>query len=102
MDETEMKRMIEEMSKMPGMPKPMHLTVRYDDALQEITRVAEEPMWMGEGGTFVYLLQNVFMAHPDIEKRYPPGSLRLMINGTFPKTYSPLFDSDIVTFDVSK
>ncbi len=93
--------MVEEMRKMPGVPTPMRLTIRYDDALQRITGKAEEMMWMGEGGTFLFLLQSVFESHPEIEKQYPPGALKLTINGLPPKPHSPLFDGDIVEFFVA-
>ena len=92
--------MAEELRRM-GAPAPMHIAIRYDVVLQEITRVAEEPMWMGEGGTFLFLLQSVFDSHPEINRRYPPGTLKLAINGLPPKPYSPLFDGDVVEFSVA-
>lgn len=101
MSEEEMKKMVEEMVKMPGMPKPIRLTVRYDGALQKITGRAEDPVFMSEGSTFVYLIQNVFIEHPEIEKQYPPGVLTFFIHGIPPKEYTPLFDGDVVIFGVS-
>ena len=56
---------------------------------------------MGEGGVFVYLLQNVFMAYPEMEQRYPPGTIGFTINGIPPKPHSPLFDGDTVFFSVA-
>lgn len=94
--------MIDGMSKHANMPKPIRLSVCYDSGLQKITGCAEEPVYMGEGSSFVYLLQNIFMAHPEIEKQYPPGALKLLINNTLPKPYSPLFDGDIVSISVSR
>jgi len=88
------------MTKIPGMSKSIRVTVCYDSELQKITGCAEESMFMSEGSTFLYLLQNIFMAHPGIEKQYPPGVLLFSINGFPPKTYSPLFDGDVVAFDV--
>src|SRR3989344_9412236 len=80
MTEDEMRRMIEKMAKEhPEMPRALRLTLRYDAALQKITGRAEEPMFMGEGGAFVYLLQNVFMAYPEMERRYPPGTIGFTI-----------------------
>ena len=93
--------MVKKMRGIPDMPAPMRLTIRYDEALQKITRVAEEPVFMGEGATFVYLLQNIFIEHPEIEKRYPPGALGFSINGFPPKSYSPVFDGDVVSFSVA-
>jgi len=93
--------MLEEMGKMANMPKVVKIEVFYDAKLQEITEVKSEPVIMSEGSTFMYLLQNVFMAHPEIGRIYPPGALGLAVNGYPPKTYSPLFDGDKVFFSVS-
>lgn len=100
MNEEEMKKMIEEMSKYADMPKPIRITARYDEMLQKITGRAEDSVYMGEGSAFIYLLQNIFMEHPEIEKQYPPGALTFSINDVPPKTYSPLFDGDVVIFGV--
>ena len=101
MNEEEMEAMINEMSKFSNMPKPIRINVRYDKELQKITRKEGHPVIMSEGSTFVYLLMNIFMEHPNIEKRYPPGALGFSINGIPPKTYTPLFDGDKVDFSVS-
>ena len=85
---------------MQEMPQSIRLTVRYDGVLQKITGRAEDTVYMSEGSVFAYLLQNVFMEHPDIEKRYPPGVLSMFLNGAPPKTYIPLCDGDIVVFGV--
>jgi len=100
MNEEEMTKMMKEMAKMPGMPKPMFLKVQYDKELQKITNRSEHPVLMGEGGTFTYLLQSVFTEYPEIEKQYAPGTLRFSINGTSPKMYTPLFDGDTIVFSV--
>ncbi len=102
MNEYEMKKMIEKMAREhPEMPRAMRLTVRYDETLQKITCCAEEPVFMGEGGVFVYLLQNVFMAHPELEKQYPPGTIALAINGSQPKPHSQLIDWDFISFSAN-
>ena len=102
MNEEEMRKMVEEMVKIPGMPKAMFLQIQYDKELQKITGQEEHPMVMSEGGTFAYLLQNIFIEYPKIEKQYPAGVLGFTINGTSPKPYTPLFDGDIVIFSVNK
>lgn len=91
---------IDDLIKNSGIPKPMHITVRYDSKLEKITKCKEEPVYMGEGGNFGYLLYNVILSHPEIEKKYKPGVLGFSINGTPPKTYTPLFDGDVVFFSV--
>lgn len=96
-----MKAMLEKMSKFANMPRSIRITARYDKELQKITRKEEHPVIMSEGSTFVYLLMNIFMEYPDIEKQYPPGVLGFSINNIPPKTYTPLFDGDIVDLSVS-
>lgn len=92
---------MEELENAPGMPKPIHIRVRYDKELQKITGTEEEPVYMSQGSIFVYLLQNIFIEHPEIEKRHPPGFLAFAINNIPPKTYTPLLDGDVVSFYVS-
>lgn len=94
-------KIMEEMSKVANMPRPIRIVVRYDKELQKITRKTEYPVIMSEGSTFVYLLMNIFMEYPNIEKQYPPGTLGFSINGISPKTYTPLFDGDLIDFSVS-
>ena len=53
---------------------------------------------MSEGSSFAYLLHNVFLSHPEIEKKYPPGTLGFVINGIPLKARTPLFDGDVVAF----
>ncbi len=101
MDEEDMRKMVEKMAKVSGMPKAMFLKIQYDKELQKITGKEEHPMVMSEGGNFAYLLQNVFIEYPKIEKKYPPGALGFTINGTPPKVYTPLFDGDVVVFSVA-
>ncbi len=83
-----------------GMPKAMNIEVHYDKKLQEITGVAFEPVVISEGAVFMYLLHNIFMAHPGIAETYPPGALGLAVNGIPPREYSPLRDGDKVTLTV--
>lgn len=93
--------MMEEMSKIANMPRPIRIVVRYDNELQKITRKSEHPVIMSNGSTFVYLLMNIFMEYPNIERQYPPGALGFSINNIPPKTHTPLFDGDSVDFNVS-
>jgi hypothetical protein len=96
-----MKDMLKKMGKITGMPKHVRIEVFYDEKLQGITGVESEPVIMSNGSVFSYLLQNIFMAHPLIEKTYPPGVLLMAVNGYSPKLHSPLFDGDKVVFRVS-
>lgn len=101
MTEDEMEKMMAEMSKYADMPKVIKIEVCYDENLQKITSVATEPMFMSEWSTFVYLLYNIFLAYPEIEKKYPPGKLKIIINGVAPRLpTTPLFTGDKVEFSV--
>ncbi|MEK7190480.1 MAG: hypothetical protein AAB661_01805 [Patescibacteria group bacterium] len=100
MDEEEMRKMAEEMSKIPGMPKPIFIKVEFDRDLQKITGKKEIPMVVSQGATFAYVLQNIFIEYPGIEKKYPPGELGFTIDGTPPKTYTPIFDGDVIRLSV--
>ena len=96
MNKDDMEKMMREMASISGMPKVIRLEVWYDKKLQEITGREFDPVMMSEGSTFIYLLQNIFMEHPEIEKKYPAGTLGLTIDGVPPKTYTLLFDGDKV------
>ena len=83
------------------MPPPITLTIRFDRELQKITSKEEHPAIINEGAPFSFLLMSVFAEYPEIENKYPPGTLGFTINGEPPKLYSPLFDGDVVSFFVS-
>jgi len=95
MDEEEIRKCVEAAGA-AGLPTPVRLTVRYHPDLWNITGVSEEPMLMGGSGTFLYVLQNILAAHPEIEKKYPPGALAIFLNDSIPKPHSPLFDGDLI------
>ncbi len=85
----------------PDMPKPISITVRYDAALQQVTRTPEEPVIMSSGSSFGYLLMNIFMAHPEMQAKHPPGALGFKVNSIPPELHSPLFDGDVVNFQAT-
>jgi len=101
MNEEEMKKMAERMSKIPGVPKPVYFSVQYDKELQKITGKKEHPVIMNEGATFAYLLHNIFMEYPELERQYRPGVLKFSINGIPPKMHTQFFDGDMVVFSTS-
>jgi len=95
--EEEMDKFTEELPKTPGVPEAIKLRVYYDEALQRITKTEYDPVIMSKGSPFAFLLQNVFIEHPEIEEQYPPGKLGFIINKTtLPESHTPLFDGDIV------
>ena len=96
MNEEELDAYAAAIAKIPGTPRPIKLRVYYDAALQRITGKDYDPVIMGEGATFVYLLQNIFREHSGLAHKYPPGTISFEVNGEPPKPYTPLFDGDIV------
>lgn len=95
-----MKSNIEDMLKNSGMSRSINIIVKYDKELEEITGTKESTVMMSGGATLMYLLQNIFMAHSEIEEKYPPGTIGISINGIPPTTNALLMDGDIVTFSV--
>ena len=79
----------------------IRVTVRYDERLQKITGEKEQPVVMNEGSGFLFLLQCVFVEHPQIESEYAPGMLGFKINGRAPKVHSKLRDGDEVLFEAA-
>ena len=97
-----MDKVAAEFAKIAGVPKSIKLRVYYDEALQRITKTKYDPIIMSEGALFVYLLQNVFVEHPEIEKKYPPGKLGFIINDiTLPKPHTPLFNGDVIKMNAA-
>jgi predicted ABC-type sugar transport system permease subunit len=74
----------------------IHIEVFYGKELQKITGSASEQMMLSSGVTFIYLLQCIFMSYPEIEEKYPPGVLGILINGTPPTGNMALFEGDRV------
>jgi hypothetical protein len=72
------------------------ITIRYDKYLQKITSVLSEPAVINKGMPFVMFLFTIFKSYPEIEKKYPAGTLGLMVNGKPPQDYDILQDGDIV------
>jgi hypothetical protein len=84
------------------MKPSIYITVRYDKELQDITGVAEDPMVVSAGALFPYVLMNIFLDHPAIDKNYKPGELGFLINGIPPTTSTILRDGDIVNLSAHK
>ena len=96
-----MGQIITEMGKYADMQNSIKVEDYYDVNLEKITGVPSEPMFMSEWSTFVYLLKNILMAYPEIEKQYPPGKLKMTLNGEAPKLpTAPLFNDDKIEFSV--
>lgn len=78
------------------MPPAIIVTVRFDANLQKLTGAAQYPVTISEAASFTFLLMSIMTEHPEIARMYPPGTLRLTLNGKRPETYSPLFHGDVI------
>lgn len=78
------------------MPKSLSLTVIYEGVVADVAGVTKEPVIVSEGFVFVELLREIFFAHPEIEQRFPAGSLGLLLNGKPPLVEDVLHDGDVV------
>ena len=83
------------------MPPPITITIQFDTELQKLTGKAGHPVVMSQGATFMFLLMSVMEEYPEIQNKYPPGTLGFTINEVPQKTYTPLLDGDVVFFSVS-
>ena len=79
------------------MPKSLSLTVIYEGVVADVAGVTKEPVIVSEGFVFVELLREIFFAHPEIEMRFPAGSLGLLLNGKPPLVEDILHDGDVIT-----
>lgn len=79
-----------------SIPKPLTIRVTYKDRVADITRTTGEEVVVSEGFTFIMLLQEIFTAYPEIEQKFPPGSLGLLINDRPPTTDDILREGDEV------
>ncbi len=82
------------------MPKAISVNIKFDKNLEKIIGSSGYEITMSEGSNFGFLLQSIFFDYPEIEKKYPPGELGFLINDTPPKTYTPIFDDDVIAFFV--
>lgn len=87
-----------EVGNIHGMPRAIKVNVRYDSELQKITGLSGHPVMISEGAPFLYLLMNIFSAYPEIEEKYPPGTLGMTINGIPPRDHAVLLDGDTIDF----
>jgi len=78
--------------------QPIQIKVRYDEILQEITGKNEEIVWINQGMSFILFLSMIFSSYPDIERKYPPGTLGLLLNNRPPEDYAILNDGDEIIF----
>lgn len=83
-------------------PGSIIITFQYDTHIQKITGKKEEPAIISENMPFVLLLSILFQSYPEIEKKYPPGTLGFTVNGIPPQEYDIMQNGDTVSLKVFK
>jgi len=81
------------------MNNSIKVKVYYNDKLSDITQKDFESVILNEGSLLMYLLKNIFIAHPQIEKTFPAGKLGFKINGKPSILNILLLDGDGVEID---
>lgn len=76
------------------------VTIIYDKDLQEITKVKSEKVFVSNGLIFLLMLKFIFSSYPEIEKRYPPGSLGLLLNDEPPSEFDELSKGDVIKLSI--
>jgi hypothetical protein len=80
-------------------PKPATITILYDQNLAKITSKRKETAVVNEGINFLFFLQTIFEAYPEIQDQYPPGTLGLLVNGQPPNDFTTLKNGDVFQLD---
>ncbi|MEW6408484.1 MAG: hypothetical protein AB1465_07430 [Patescibacteria group bacterium] len=81
-------------------PKPIKIKIFYDGELKKITGKSKEIAWVSEGMTFAFFLYTIFRSYPEIENKYPPGILGLLLNDRPPGHFDVLKDGDEILLKV--
>lgn len=79
----------------------MKVQIVYDEELRKITKVEREEALVSEGIKFVMFLKFIFDSYPKIPKRYPTGSIGLLLNGRPPAEYEILNEGDEIKLSTS-
>ncbi len=76
------------------------VTVTYSLALQEITGKAMESMAVAAGTSFMYFLLDIFESYPEIQNRYPPGTVGMLVNDEPPTEDYVMRSGDTLTLQI--
>lgn len=79
--------------------KSIKVKVFYNGELKKITGKDFEEVVVSAGLDFVMFLHFIFSSYPEIEKRYPPGKLGLLLNHKPPKDFDILQDEDKIILE---
>jgi hypothetical protein len=77
-----------------------YVTVRlkYDEALARLTGQREEDLTLPRGQSFTAVLLFLLDAYPEIEERYPPGRLGILLDGQAPGPLDRIERDAVVEF----
>lgn len=78
--------------------KSIKVKVFYDKNVRRVTKKDSEEVMISEGLDFPNFLNSIFSSYPDLQKRFPPGTLGFLLNGKAPKEYDILKYDDKMEF----
>ena len=79
-------------------PKPLRLRVVYKGSVAGVVGKSSEEITISVGMRFIEVLGEIFLSHPEIEGRFPAGSLGLLLNDKPPTVDDVLHEDDVMTF----
>ncbi len=71
--------------------KPIKIKIFYEGSVNKITGKNSEDPVVSEGLSFIQFLNFIFSSYPEIQQKFPPGKLGLLLNEESP------VDSDILS-----
>jgi len=81
---------------MENFMKPIKIKVFYEGGVEKITAKDSEIPIVSEGLSFIQFLYFIFSSYPEIQQKFPPGKLGLLLNGKSPADHDILNDNDEV------
>lgn len=76
----------------------INVKVRYGKKLRRITGKKKEIIQVEKGLPFEFFLNIIFQEYPEIQERFPPGTLGFAVNKRPPSEFIPLKNGDVVEF----
>lgn len=74
--------------------RPIKVKIFYDENLKKITEKDFEEAIISEGLSFVNFLYFIFSSYSEIQKRFSPGKLGMLLNEKPPAEFDILKDGD--------
>lgn len=72
--------------------------INYDKTLSKITNKNKEECIVNTGLTFIMFLHFIFSSYPEIQNKFPAGTLAFKLNDKRPNEHDILEDGDVVSF----